>query len=364
MNQPRIHGGATDARWDFSTNANCLGSCPAALQAIAAADFSSYPDASYQALIAQLAQWHGVTAQRVILGASASELIMRFNVALRLLKPLESTSDHWRIAIPSPAYGDYAASALACGHMVCGHLLCGQTQGLQEDIADVTWLTLPSSPLGQLAAVPATPQNALQVVDCAYLPLQLSGVPVNTTSLNNAWQIWSPNKALGLCGVRAAYAIAPQPAPQPALYVTTALIGGQSFEKSSQLASLAGLVDTLRSLEPSWVLGAASVAMLQAWTTQPVQNWLATSRDQLRRLKAAQIAQLQHLQIAVQPSVTNFMCIQLHTQPAEHTQRLWALRQHGIALRDTTSMGLPGWARMRVHTPEALDAFTQVWTHL
>ena len=166
MNQPRIHGGATDARWDFSTNANCLGSCPAALQAIAAADLSSYPDASYQALIAQLAQWHGVTAQRVILGASASELIMRFNVALRLLKPLESTSDHWRIAIPSPAYGDYAASALACGHMVCGHLLCGQTQGLQEDIADVTWLTLPSSPLGQLAAVPATPQNALQVVDC------------------------------------------------------------------------------------------------------------------------------------------------------------------------------------------------------
>lgn len=328
----RIHGGAPDARWDYSNNSNCLGPCPDALQAIAAADLSNYPDASYQSLIALLAQWHGVAAPRVMLGASASELIMRFNLALRLMGSGNSQGQAWRIAIPQLAYGDYACSAIACGHTLC----------VAHEEADLTWITLPGSPLGQLSTMASASPNMLQVVDCAYLPLQLSGEQASAAALNNAWQIWSPNKALGLCGVRGAYAIAPQVVP----------------------ARFAGLLQTLRSLEPSWVLGAASVALLQSWTSQPVQEWLVASRDRLRTLKAAQIAQTQRLQIAVQPSTTNFVCVQLHARPAEHQRRLLALCQHGVALRDTTSMGLPGWARMRVHTPQALDAFIQAWTKL
>jgi histidinol-phosphate aminotransferase len=109
------------------------------------------------------------------------------------------------------------------------------------------------------------------------------------------------------------------------------------------------------------VLGGASVALLQAWVSEPVQAWLDNARAKLVALKQAQMAMLAQFGLQVQPSLTNFFVVQLHADAVQHLLRVAALRQQGVALRDTSSMGLPGWARMRVHTLEAQRAFAQAW---
>jgi len=75
-----VHGG-TDAlgipAHDFSTNRNACGPCPQAVAALQAAHIAQYPDPHYTDLRAQLAQFHGVDAQRVVIAGSASEFIHR-----------------------------------------------------------------------------------------------------------------------------------------------------------------------------------------------------------------------------------------------------------------------------------------------
>ena len=62
-----------------STNSNACGPCPSALAAVMQVDATQYPDASYTALRQQLAAFHGIDVQRVVLAASdsASEFIFR-----------------------------------------------------------------------------------------------------------------------------------------------------------------------------------------------------------------------------------------------------------------------------------------------
>ena len=76
----RIHGGPDSLGvplHDFSTNSNACGPCPAALQAVQQVDATRYPDAGYSELRVQLAAWHGVAPERVLLAGSASEFIFR-----------------------------------------------------------------------------------------------------------------------------------------------------------------------------------------------------------------------------------------------------------------------------------------------
>ena len=75
-----VHGG-TDAlgvpAHDFSTNRNACGPCPAAVQALQAAHSAQYPDPHYTDVCAQLAAFHGVAPERIVIGGSSSELIHR-----------------------------------------------------------------------------------------------------------------------------------------------------------------------------------------------------------------------------------------------------------------------------------------------
>ena len=75
-----VHGGP-DARgaaqYDFSTNSNACGPCPHTLAAVQQADATRYPDPSYTALRAALADFHFVAPERIVLAASASEFIHR-----------------------------------------------------------------------------------------------------------------------------------------------------------------------------------------------------------------------------------------------------------------------------------------------
>ena len=331
----RIHGGPDRhgvARYDFSTNSNACGPCPAALQAVRQADASAYPDASYTALRGQLADFHGVDAARIVLAASASEFIFRITALAAQTAGGAGGTGCGGVWLPTHSYGDYAQAASAHRLTLAG----------EPGKAQLLWACEPSSPLGSaqagLAAMAdARGENVLLVLDCAYEPLRLGGAPSLTQAqLQTAWQLWTPNKALGLTGVRAAYAIAPVGA-------------GEAVFQLDQLSA-------------SWPVGAHGVALLQAWLDPGVQTWLADSLVTLRGWKARQIALCEALGWDCLPSDANFFC----ARPAlpeglSLQQALDQLRVQGIKLRDTASFGLPDHVRVSVQPPAAQDALHNAW---
>jgi len=343
-----MHGGP-DAlgapRFDFSTNTNACGPCPQALAAVQAADVSLYPDPGYTALRHSLAAFHGVAPERVLLAGSSSEFIFRVTAWAH-------QQGVRTVFLPTHHYGDYARSAQAWA-----------LQRSTDPAGALCWACEPSSPLGQahtgwpdwltqrcvgddqpsnvgvqtngLRAAESAPTRQLLVLDRAYEPMRLSGAPsLSAAQLDQVWQLFTPNKALGLTGVRAAYVIAPS-----RLSIRS---GGQKVLD----------ITSLNLLAPSWPVGAEGVAMLQAWVSSEVQAWLAACLPLLRDWKARQMELLTRAGWQVLPSTANYFCAQ-PPQPIDLT----ALRQtHGIKLRDATSFGLPGWLRLGVLGPDALEA--------
>lgn len=315
------HGGPGPegpARHDFSTNANAAGPCPSALAAVLAADPTRYPDASYRALREALAHFHGVASNRVVLAASGSEFIQRFTAVSAGLAP-------GPVAVPVHGYGDYIRAARAHNR---GVLSSGDAR------ATLRWVADPGSPLGQDDVPDAAQRDVATVLDAVYAPLRLSGTSAWLASeLERVFVLHSPNKALGLCGVRGAYAIAPAAARwQP-------------------------WVHALQAAAPSWPLGAQGVALLQAWCSAEAQAWLQASLPQLCAWKAAQRAALQAQGHELAASHTPFFCVR--------PQRPWsahAFAAHGVQLRDASSFGLPGWWRLNALGPQAQTALLQAIT--
>lgn len=331
-----IHGGPDAAGvplHDFSTNSNACGPCPAALLTVQQADSTRYPDPAYTRLRQALAALHGVVPDRIVVMGSASEGIHR-------LTSLAAQQGMGQVVLPPHSYGDYAQAAQARKLAVLR-----RTDGATAEVnAALHWACEPASPTGRADAglarwleVPA-PAGSLRVVDCAYRPLLLEDT-LPTTLAGDVWQLWSPNKALGLTGVRAAYAIAPES------------------------KGAAAQVQALLALSPSWPVGAHGVAMLQAWATPAAQQWVAQCLPTLRAWKARQLALCQRWGWAVVPgSLANYCVAAL---PASHTHStdrvLTALRQHGIKLRDCASFGLPGHVRLGVLPPASQDALAAAW---
>ena len=329
----QLHGGPDAAGipvFDFSTNSNACGPCPEALHALHSADATRYPDPAYTALREALGAFHGVVPGRIVLAASASEFIHRITA-------LAAQQGAVQVAVPPHSYGDYAQAAQVRGLDVLRS--GGAAAGLQ-------WACEPSSPLGQedpaLGAWRPGDAAAWRVLDCAYVPLRLdpegawTGAPQPYLP-SACWQLWTPNKALGLTGVRAAYAIAPPDSEGQALGLT--------------------------AFASSWPVGAHGVALLQAWTHATVQQWLLHSLRTLRDWKARQQALCIDLGWALHAgSLANYFC----AQPATNTLQsdLAALRASGIKLRDATSFGLHGTVRLGVLAPAAQDALQAAWQAL
>jgi histidinol-phosphate aminotransferase len=313
----RAHGGP-DALgvppYDFSTNANACGPCPQALAAVQAAEVTHYPDSTYTALRERLAAFHAVDPERIVPAGSGSEFIFRFTA-------WASRHGVRSVALPPHGYGDYGHAARAWG-----------LQAVHDGAAGLLWLCDPGSPLGQPETRVLVATHT--VLDRAYEPLRLEGThALDGRELEEAWQLWSPNKALGLTGVRGAYAIAPAGAHAAA----------------AELAALA----------PSWPLGTHAVAMLEAWCEPQVQRWLQGSLETLRRWKAEQLALCGSFGWTSLPSVANYFVCRGPTPT-----QLRSLHVQGIKLRDCASFGLPGHVRLSVQPPAAQDALRHAWERL
>jgi len=327
---PFVEHGGPDAggavRFDFSTNGNAAGPLPSVARAVALADRSRYPDPGYHELRERLAAFHAVDAERIVIAGSASEFIHRFT---RVAASLGAT----RAVVPGPGYGDYAAAAALAG---IGTVIDEAGASRRPSGGDLWWITEPASPTGgTLAGALATSiaqgrvDGAIVALDLAYQPLRLDGRALPAEA-QRAWQIWSPNKACGLTGVRAAYAIAPR---------------GEE-----------ALAQAVRAHAASWTVGADGVAMLAAFVAPIAQAELAPRLPRLRAWRDVLAEALREVGWRVDDarSVTPFFVAQ-----APAGVDLTALRARGIKLRPTDSMGLPGWVRLSAQPPDARQALLE-----
>ena len=330
------HGGAGPGgalQHDFSTNRNAAGPLPSVLQAVQQANRCAYPDAAYHRLRQHLADWHGVAADRVVVLASASAFIHSFTQAAKAWRGVR------RVVAPMPGYGDYAAAAQRAG------LAVSAVETTPPDAHTLCWWTEPHSPSGAAggaglnqALAAALAADAVVVLDLAYQPLRLDGASLPAEA-PHAWQLWSPNKAAGLTGVRAAYAVAPH---------------GQ-----------AAVVQALQAAGPSWPVGAEGVALLSAFTTPQAQAELAACRHTLLAWRQALVRLLQQAGWVISddnnPAATSVTPFLLARPP-----RPWDAARaaaHGVQLRDATSLGLPGAWRINALGPASLAALGTLLQH-
>lgn len=345
------HGG-TDAgpsvRIDFSTNAHPLGPNPWVQAAVRQALIEAYPDPTYTALRSTLAALHDAAPERIVVGASASELIWRLSAAFA-----QTAGQGAQACVASPTFGEYARAAVAFGLTV----LAPHT--VRSGVPTLRWLCRPNNPTGaamadddvaSLARIASHRGGWPLVVDLAYQPFAslLAAVHLDhhPGTLNTAWadqvvQLWSPNKLHGLTGVRGAYLVLPVDVPA------------------------AWQADTLAQHAPSWVLGADGVALLSAHAQAPALTSLQQRHADLQAFKSAQDTALQaagwqqvpsplHFGLAAPPDILRW--------PLRAEQWHAHLRAHGIKLRRGDSFGLPGWVRLCVRRPAEVAELIQL-TH-
>jgi histidinol-phosphate aminotransferase len=242
-----IHGGPDSGppiTVDFSTNAHPMGPNPWLADHIRRADRCRYPDPQYGALRENLGLYHQVAPRRVIIGASASELIWRLTRVWAGIPQASVVTSH-------RTFGEYLRAACATGLPVRSAVR--GTGGAQ-----LLWYCNPDNPSGKIRdagialavkrlAAAREPLSVI-VADLAYWPFQQLLGGRQTLQLDAPWrdrvvQLWSPNKLHGLTGVRGGYLILPE---------------------------ACGVLrrELLESLAPSWPLGADGLALL-AGNNQP-----------------------------------------------------------------------------------------------
>lgn len=313
-----VHGSTDslpDPRYDFSSNANALGPCPSVLAAIRAADVSRYPDPRYTRLRERLAAWHGTTPERIVVGAGASELIVR------LVRHFNRT-----VLQLAPTFSEYGRGAGIARKRVVSASSPKAFLRAQKRQPSLAFLCCPNNPTGDIwdaELVACAARQGPVVVDLAYASLCGSARAAQIeAAAARAWRLYSPNKALGLTGVRGAYLIAPR-APRR-------------------------LVDEA----PSWVIGRDAVAMLEACNEPPARKWLAESIPRLWQWREQLADGLRRLRREVRESPATFLLAEVGNA------RLTAgrLRAAGIRVRDASSFGLERWIRVSAQPASAREA--------
>lgn len=310
-----VHGGTDsgpEPRYDFSTNANPFGPCPSIVEAARAADLSRYPDPSYAALRERLAAHHAVDPRRVVVGAGASELI------LRLVRHFRGS-----VQILGPTFSEYARCARLEGRRCMEASTPEAFLELQRGRRGLGFVCWPNNPTGDLwedSFLRAASAGERLVVDFAYAPF--CGAELRERAekaASSAIRLYSPNKSYGVTGLRAAYAILPR------------------------------VFANLPYLAPTWVLDTPSEAFLAASVSPEALSWLEGTLPKIERLRIALAEALRSRGLEVREGPATFLMVRV----GESAAVARGLRERGLRVRDAASFGLNGWLRLSPQTGQA-----------
>jgi histidinol-phosphate aminotransferase len=309
-----FHGGTDggpEPLYDFSTNANPLGPCPSALAAVRAADFSRYPDPHYTQLRRKLADYHDVLPERIVIGAGASELI------LRLVRAVTGS-----VQVLGPTFSEYSR----CAQLQLRPLLETDSpreflhlQRTQPGLGFICWPNNPTGTKWPLDFLSEAAHNGKLVIDFAYAPFCPESDQARAEQATaKAFRLYAPNKAFGLCGVRGAYLVAP------------------------------GSYPSLDALAPSWVIDRAAEAFLGATLAPEALRWFSHCRPQIAAWRSDLAQSLMENGIEVRESPASFLLARV----GDGARISAKLRDGGIRVRDASSFGLPEWIRLSAKHPK------------
>lgn len=318
----------------MASNENPLGPSPLAVEALQGflGKLHIYPDGAGYYLCQALGEHFGVDPSNIILGNGSVELVeMAARAFLR-----EGTNAVF-------SQGSFAMYPIAC-QIVNAETREAPMRGRTHDLGAMlnlmdenTRLVLvanPNNPTGTYNALrdverflERVPETALVVMDEAYK--EFVDAPDYGTSQSllarfpNLMVLGTFSKAYGLAALRVGYGFA-----HPEV-ITTLHKVRSPFNTSSpaQVAAIAALGD-------------------QAF----VQKCVASNRLELAYLVGA----LKKMGLAVTPSVTNFVMVDV---PMDADEFFQALLRHGVIVRPQKGGGFPRSVRVTVHTREGNDRF-------
>ncbi len=308
------HGGPDEGPeplYDFSTNSNPLGPCPYTLTAAREADLTRYPDPGYTALRKTLAAHHDVSPRRVVIGAGASELILRL---IRLTPgPVISLG---------PTFSEYERCAIVERRQHVQVRTPGDFLRLRKGHAGPGFVCWPNNPTGTKWPLDFISEAASQgplAVDLAYAPLCSGGDLARVeAAARHAYRIYAPNKVYGLCGLRAGYLIAPM------------------------------IRHGLDELAHAWIIDRSAESFIQATVQTDALRRLAPSLPVFSSWRDEMAAALNAAGLPVKVGPATY----LMTQVGNATAVTRKLRGLGIRVRDATSFGMPEWIRVGCRPPQ------------
>jgi len=280
------------------------------LAAVRAADVTQYPDPAYTALRTRLAEYHRVPVNRVVVGAGASELI------LRLVRQV-----HGSVQVLGPTFSEYER----CGRLNRKRVYQAKEpeeflslRRVRRGLGFVCWPNNPTGAQWSLDFIAEAACGGSLVIDLAYAPLCADGALARVEAAAiRAIRLYAPNKSYGLTGMRAAYAITPRAMP------------------------------ALIQQAPAWVLDKCGEAFLFSAVDAEALRWLAASRPLYGQWRASLAQALRERGCEVCESPATYLLARIGD-----ARRLTAdLRGRGIRVRDCTSFGLPEWIRLSAQPP-------------
>lgn len=276
---------------DFSANLHPLGMPPTVAEAVAAAipEAARYPDPLCRDLRQAIAQRDGTTADQVICGAGAADLIFRLCLTLRPRRAL----------VTAPTFSEYEQALRLSGCQVRYHPLSAERQFLPDDSLlasitpdlDLVFLCTPNNPTGRCFPRPLLEESVRR---CAQVGCRLV--------LDECfWELTNSQSAVGLL----------QSAPHLFLlraFTKTYAIPG--LRLGYGLSSDEGLLESLYTSGQPWpvsnVAQAAGIAACGCpqW---PLQGRLLLEAERPRVLKA-----LRSMGLTVFPGEANYLLFQAH----------------------------------------------------
>lgn len=213
---------------DFSASLNPLGPPPGAIEAARRAmdGADRYPEPGVPRLAERLAEFHGVPADRVVVGAGSTELIGLIGQSLRevLAYHAQALGDPGRPLshFADPTYGEYrrvSAHNELRAKIWGEHVLGWELDVLPRGADGIFWTAHPDNPTGRAWRRPTLSKfvdetlGLLTVVDESYLPFlpdEADRTMIGPTSTReNLLVLRSFSNFYAMPGLRVGYAIAP-----------------------------------------------------------------------------------------------------------------------------------------------------------